>query len=48
MTALILAAEKGQEEVARLLLEHGAEVDRWTTSRGMTALMFAAANRVVA
>lgn len=42
-TALMLAADAGHEEMARLLLEHGATVDLWTEDKGMTALMFAAA-----
>jgi Ankyrin repeats (3 copies) len=42
-TALMLAVDAGHEEMARLLLQHGADVHIWTADEGMTSLMFAAA-----
>ena len=41
-TALMLAARAGALDVARLLLEHGADVNRRELWRGQTALMWAA------
>ncbi|KAI5848692.1 ankyrin repeat-containing domain protein [Morchella snyderi] len=44
VTALHLAAVGGRVEVAKLLLDHGAEVDARETRGGKTALLLAAEN----
>jgi ankyrin repeat protein len=42
-TALMIASTKGEEELVRVLVENGAEVNKRKTGDGCTALMFAAA-----
>ena len=42
-TALMIASTKGEEELVRVLVKHGAEVNKRKTGDGCTALMFAAA-----
>jgi ankyrin repeat protein len=39
----MIASTKGEEELVRVLVKHGAEVNKRKTGDGCTALMFAAA-----
>src|SRR5437867_12012443 len=41
-TALLYAAQKGNPEVVKILLDHGADVNAKETLSGMTPVMFAA------